>query len=198
MWNIILDWLDFTWKTKTAKDLWKQCNLQVVTSDKLKDMLQEVSINDWEYVLKYLSSYNNTVFDRHLLSILSYWKINQKDIFSKVIDIKEVLTKLIEQNSKSIFVLRFKKYSLLEKSIYKNINIKYSNVSEHDKKLLDLDYFSFYLSNYKYFFKLLEEINENMSYKYKWIIIKQNLNYENYERLYNEILRACENINNIN
>jgi len=48
----------------------------MITSDVLKDILQETSINDREYILKNLSSYDNIVFDRHFVSILSYWKIN--------------------------------------------------------------------------------------------------------------------------
>ena len=192
MWNIMLDWMDFTGKSKLAKSLSKKLELNCCTSNQLKEIFwDDLVISNWKYILSELNKIDNTVFDRHFLSLLSYWKTNKKEEFKKIIDLEKALTDLLQDNPKSVFVLRWKAYNLVSKSIEKHKNKKWKHtLSEHDKRLMDETYFTTYLNNFLYFFWEMERINNDLPFRYRSFLLKQELTLKNYNYLYKQIIKA--------
>lgn len=146
--NIILEWLDFTWKTNIANKLSKSLKLKLVTKDLIENILWDVTdINKWESTLESFNLMNDTVFDRHFLSLMVYWRLTDQN-YNSIIDENKVFSDLIQFNKWSMLVFRFNNFDNIKKKINRRFDNNPDKISSHDIRLLGNDYFRDYSNTF--------------------------------------------------
>jgi len=197
MWNIVLEGLDFMWKTPTAKWLSKQLGLKIITKKEIVQVFWDDfwNINDWEYTINALNSEDNTVFDRHFMSLLVYWKMTQPDLYKKLVDETKVIKDFLNSNPDSVLAFRFSDWQYLKDRIENNIakqKLKKKKITEHDLNLLDLNYFSKYIG---YFHQIFNRIKQEREARHNIVLLKQNMSKIWYTTANKKIIARYEDLN---
>ena len=142
MWNIILEGLDFTGKSSSAKVLSKSLWLKLVNKQVLLQVFWEdyLNIKDANYILQALNQEDWAVFDRHFMSLLVYWKLTKSGLYKKYIDELKVIRDFIQSNPGSVLSFRYVDYKFIVNTVtrHKKNPKKSWNLTEHDLNLLDL------------------------------------------------------------
>ncbi len=160
--NIVLEWLDLTWKSSITKKLSKELWLKLITKDMVSSVLWDIdNINDWEYITKTLNLENNCVFDRHFLSLLVYWNLTNKDLYYSIIDEEKIFSDFLESNNWWIIVFRHHSYNFMKKKLDWRINNSTKELSQHDLNMWDLDYFNKYCNTFHSVFNRFRRYNES-------------------------------------
>jgi len=171
--NIILEWLDLTWKSSITKKLSKELWLKLITKNMVSSVLWDIdNIKDWEYITNLLNSEENCVFDRHFLSLLVYWNLTNRDLYYNIVDEEKIFSDFIESNKWWIIVFRHHSYNSMKNKLNWRINNSTKELSLHDLNMWNLDYFNRYCNTFHSIFNRLRKYNEN-SWK-KVFVAKQD------------------------
>ncbi len=179
--NIIVEWLDWTWKSSLTKNFSKKIEWEIFD---IKNEIEGIyDIDKWEKNFSFLFSLENKVFDRHFLSILVYWKLTQEEKYIRKINEEEIFKEFLEKNKNFIFLFRYFWFEAnYEKMLWRQNNKK-EKFSKHDKNMMKKAYFFLYSKTFHDLYDDFEKyLNDNYTNS-NFYLAKQNVSfYKNYTR----------------
>lgn len=158
--NIIIEWLDFTWKTPITSEISKITNLKLVNKENITDIINGYyDINNYETTISNLNNIDNAIFDRHFMSLLVYWKLTNKSFYDAKIDEEKIFYDFLKNNENSVLLFRYSSHKRAINKILTRLDFREERISEHDLNLLDNKYFYDYSNTFHNLFDKFDEYN---------------------------------------
>lgn len=159
--NIIIEWLDFTWKTPITEKISDILSFKLINKDLVSNIINDYdNIKNWKSTLDNFNSIDNAVFDRHFMSLLVYWSLTNPTFYETNIDEEKVFSDFIKTNKNSVLIFRYSSFNRTMNKIFNRLDFKEHKLSKHDMSLMIKDYFHKYSNAFHALYEKFYEYNE--------------------------------------